>query len=90
MLLGDKLFFNEKLSSTELEKDVIPKTLSKWENKEWYFSEDDCLALQVKHDRTRLLARGASRRPGTPLEQKMDAFGRPNSGEKGNYFQLIP
>jgi hypothetical protein len=29
MLLGDKLFFNEKLSSTELEKDVIPKTLSK-------------------------------------------------------------
>ena len=37
----------------------------------------------------RLLARRASRRPGTPLERKMDAFGRPNSGGKGNYFQLL-
>jgi hypothetical protein len=27
----------------------------------------------------RLLARRASRHPGTPLERKMDAFGRPNS-----------
>jgi hypothetical protein len=29
MLLGDKLFFSEKLSSTELENDVNPNTLSK-------------------------------------------------------------
>jgi hypothetical protein len=25
----------------------------------------------------------------TPLEQKMDAFGRPNSGEKGKLFSII-
>ena len=37
----------------------------------------------------RLLARRASRRPGTPLEQKMDAFGRPNSGGKGKLFSII-
>ena len=34
----------------------------------------------------RLLARRASRRPGTPLEQKMDAQ---ILGGKGNYFQLF-
>ena len=34
-------------------------------------------------------ARRASRRPGTPIEQKMDAFGRPNSGEKGKLFAMI-
>jgi hypothetical protein len=38
---------------------------------------------------SRLLARRASRRPGTPLERKMDAFGRPNSGEKGKLFSMI-
>ena len=38
---------------------------------------------------TRLLARRASRRPGTPLEQKMDAFGRPNFGGKGKLFSII-
>jgi hypothetical protein len=27
--MGDKLFFSEKLSSTELENDVNPNTLSK-------------------------------------------------------------
>ena len=32
---------------------------------------------------TRLLGRRASRRPGMPIEQKMDAFRRPNSGGKG-------
>jgi hypothetical protein len=37
----------------------------------------------------RPLARRASRRPGTPIEQKMDAFGRPNSGEKGKLFSMI-
>jgi hypothetical protein len=31
----------------------------------------------------------ASRRPGTPLERKMDAFGRPNSGGKGKLFSII-
>ena len=36
-----------------------------------------------------LLARRASRRPGTPIEQKMDAFGRPNSGGKGKLFSMI-
>jgi hypothetical protein len=30
-----------------------------------------------------------SRRPGTPIEQKMDAFGHPNSGEKGKLFSII-
>jgi hypothetical protein len=46
------------------------------------------VALNTIHcHQTRLLARRASRHPGTPLEQKMDAFGRPNSGEKINYFQ---
>ena len=39
---------------------------------------------------SRLLARRASRRPGTPLEQKVDAFGRPNSGGKGKLFSMIP
>ena len=42
--------------------------------------------------RGRLLAGRVSRRPGTPLEQKMDAFGvfgRPNSGEKGKLFSII-
>ena len=38
---------------------------------------------------SRLLARRASRRPGTPLEQKMDAFGRPNSGGKEKLFSII-
>ena len=38
---------------------------------------------------SRLLARRASRRPGTPLEQKMDAFGRPISGEKGKFFSIV-
>ena len=38
----------------------------------------------------RLLARRASRRPGTPLERKMDPFGRQILGGKGNYFQLFP
>ena len=38
---------------------------------------------------SRLLVRRASRRPGTPLERKMDAFGRPNSGEKGKLFSII-
>jgi ATP-dependent helicase YprA (DUF1998 family) len=38
----------------------------------------------------RLLARKASRRPGTPLEQKVYAFGRPNSGGKGKLFSMIP
>ena len=38
-------------------------------------------------DCDRLLARRASRRPGTPLEQKMDAQ---ILGKKGNYFQLFP
>jgi hypothetical protein len=37
----------------------------------------------------RRLARRVSRRPGTPLEQKMDAFGRPNSGKKGKLFSII-
>jgi hypothetical protein len=37
----------------------------------------------------RLLARRASRRPGTPLERKMDAFGSPNSGGKGKLFPII-
>jgi hypothetical protein len=37
----------------------------------------------------RLLARRASRRPGTPLERKVDAFGRPNSGGKGKLFSII-
>jgi hypothetical protein len=36
-----------------------------------------------------LLARRASRRPGTPLERKMDAFGRPNSGGKGKLFSIV-
>jgi hypothetical protein len=36
---------------------------------------------------SRLLARRASRHPGTPLERKMDAQIR---REKGNYFQLFP
>ena len=45
------------------------------------------LAVLMESALGRLLARRASRRPGTPLERKMDAFGRPNSGEKGNYFQ---
>jgi hypothetical protein len=30
------------------------------------------------------------RHPGTPLEQKMDNFGRPRGGGEGNYFQLFP
>jgi hypothetical protein len=30
-----------------------------------------------------------SRGPGTPIEQKMDAFGHPNSGEKGKLFSII-
>ena len=34
-------------------------------------------------------ARRVSRRPGTPIEQKMDAFGCPNSGEKGKLFAMI-
>jgi hypothetical protein len=38
---------------------------------------------------SRLLARRASRRPGTHLERKMDAFGRPNSGGKGKLFSII-
>ena len=39
----------------------------------------------------RLLARRASRRPGTPIEQKMDAFGRPNSrGEREIIFNYFP
>ena len=38
--------------------------------------------------RGRLLARRASRRPGTPLERKMDAFGRPNSVGKGKLFSM--
>jgi hypothetical protein len=38
-----------------------------------------------------LLARTASRCPGTPLEQKMDAFGRPNSwGEREIVFKFFP
>jgi hypothetical protein len=37
----------------------------------------------------RLSARRASRRPGTPLERKMDAFGRPKSGGKGKLFSMI-
>jgi hypothetical protein len=37
---------------------------------------------------TRLLARRASRRPGTP-QKKMDAFVRPNSGGKGKLFSII-
>jgi hypothetical protein len=41
------------------------------------------------HLGTRLLARRASRRPGTPLEGKMDAFGHPNSGEKGKLLSII-
>ena len=38
---------------------------------------------------TRLLARRASRRPGTPLERKIDAFGRPNSGGISKLFSII-
>ena len=37
----------------------------------------------------RLLARMTSRRPGTPLERKMDAFGRLNSRGKGKLFSMI-
>jgi hypothetical protein len=32
--------------------------------------------------------RRASRHPGTPLERKMDTFGRPNSGGKGKLFSI--
>jgi hypothetical protein len=33
----------------------------------------------------------ASRRPGTPLERKVDAFGRPNSGgERDIIFNYFP
>jgi hypothetical protein len=38
---------------------------------------------------TRLLARRASKRPGKPLQQKIDAFGRPTYGEKGKLFSII-
>ena len=50
----------------------------------------DFTKLQVGvhwHMQTKLLARSASRRPGTPLEWKMDAQ---ILGKKGKYFQLFP
>ena len=45
--------------------------------------------LPIVQGLSRLLARRASRRPGTPLERKVDAFGRPNSGGKGKLFSII-
>jgi hypothetical protein len=41
------------------------------------------------HTHSRLLARRASRHPGMPIEQKMYAFGCPNSGGKWKLFSMI-
>ena len=52
-----------------------------------YRSNRTLLLVVASRRLCRLLARRASRRPGTPLEQNMDAQ---ILGKKGNYFQLFP
>jgi hypothetical protein len=52
----------------------------------WNWIQWTCLSGLILY---RLLARRASRCPGTPLERKMDAFGRPNSMGKGKLLSII-